>query len=201
MPYDTSVPATGHVPAQDYQAMQQNYAQIQTSFSVNHVPLATGGATEGYHSKVNLAGPLTDPTLSATYGQIYEKSQTVGSDTYYPLFYAMKPQTAAQIVRQLTDLSITTNSNSPNGGDTQYSVVTPWGLRFTFGNVQVNGGGSQAVGFVQNFGGTPYVALTSARLTGALGTGSTVPNTTTFTVYLASGAGNQVVNYLVIGPA
>src|SRR5580704_19523027 len=55
MAYDNTIPANGHSASQDYNGIRGNFQQIQTSFSVDHQPLASGGRTEGYHKQIHLA--------------------------------------------------------------------------------------------------------------------------------------------------
>lgn len=62
--------------------MQQNFLQIQNSFSTDHYALAVGAPNEGKHNIIQLP-QTSDPTPDATDGNIYTKA--VGSRT--ELFY------------------------------------------------------------------------------------------------------------------
>lgn len=72
MSYDDSIPAASHSGSQDYFQMQQNFAQIQNSFKVNHEPFASGGV-DGYHTQIQLAAPVSDPGKTGTVSSIYTK--------------------------------------------------------------------------------------------------------------------------------
>lgn len=81
MPYNTSIPATGHTPAEDYTEIQTNFAQIQTSFSVDHVPLANG-TNEGNHEQVTM--PVrSDPSAPTSKGILYTKTVNSRSELFY----------------------------------------------------------------------------------------------------------------------
>lgn len=73
MPYDVTVPNATHSPAQDYQIMQQNFLQLQTSFSQNHTLL--GGNPNGFHTFINFSDALLNDPASppSSYSNIYTK--------------------------------------------------------------------------------------------------------------------------------
>lgn len=82
MAYDTTVPAAGHSGSQDYTPMRLNFQQIQTSFSIDHEPLAVGGGIEGYHKKSTyVAG--SDPAPVASAGIAYTKTVSGHTELFY----------------------------------------------------------------------------------------------------------------------
>lgn len=86
MPYTTTVPTTGHVPSQDYAEMQQNFSQIDTSFQVNHVQLATGSgppSTEGFHTKIQYAAVTSAPTTASGQGGTFIKTSQSKTELFY----------------------------------------------------------------------------------------------------------------------
>lgn len=68
MAYNPNVPATGHTAAQDYVDMQGNFAQIQTSYDTDHIPL-NSGSNIGCHQKVTFginsvpSSPVSPPVM------------------------------------------------------------------------------------------------------------------------------------------
>lgn len=148
MAYDNTIPATGHSGSQDYNAIRGNFQQIQTSFSVNHEPLASGGGTEGYHTQIQLAAPVPDPNKVGTIGSIYTK----GSPP--ELFF----QNASTIF-QLSGSILIESGNDGQGGTYQV-FQTPWALKIFTGTTKTfNGSLNCTLSGAQLFGGTIYTGL------------------------------------------
>lgn len=117
MSYNPNVPVTGHSGSQDYQAMQANFAEIQSAFSVNHNPLASAMG-DGFHTQIQLAAALvSDPNQIAPIASVYTKGAT-------PQLFFQNGNMASNVV-QLTGNSVLTGS--------EYTIVSPWGLIFKFG--------------------------------------------------------------------
>lgn len=123
MAYDTTVPKTGSNGASDYQAMQGNYAQIQTSFSIDHEPLGSSGAIEGFHKKTTFAAPIADPGQASPVASLYTKTVSGASQLFF------QNGALAANVAQLTGNAVLTAG--------EYTVVSPWGLIFKFGVASV----------------------------------------------------------------
>lgn len=80
MAYNPNVPTTGHDASQDYVAMQQNYAQIDTSYNTDHIALESA-INIGFHNKATLV-ERTDPSNVAGTGIIYTKSVNANSELF-----------------------------------------------------------------------------------------------------------------------
>lgn len=184
MAYNQSVPATGHSGSQDYQDIQGNFVQIQTSFSVDHEPLASGGGIDGYHKKVTLAAPITDPNLAANVSSVYSKLVSSVPQLFF------QNGALASNVSQLTGNAVLTGS--------EYTVVTPWGLILKFGL-----GTASNAGIVNNFAvafpNTAAGILLTPRFAGALSVGANSLVVNGFTAYLQSGPGTQAIYYFAWG--
>lgn len=155
MTYNSTVPATGHSASQDYSAMQGNFAQIQNSFSINHLPLASGGGIDGYHTKVFLANALgSDPNLTAPVSSIYSK--LVSS---LPQLFFQNGSSAGNVV-QLTGFTIISSGSN-------YGIQTPWGLKLNWGSVNANASGS-SVNFAVTFSQLQSINATSANNTSSI---------------------------------
>lgn len=140
MSYNVGIPAAGTKIKNTYSLLAQNFSQLNTQFSVDHVAL-TAGSDNGEHKQVTFETTRADPVLSGTKGMVYTKDTSIinPADTGRALFFAQKPNATAQLIRQLTDLPlITVNVGAGAGGNFQY-IDTPWGLRFMFGVTNTQG--------------------------------------------------------------
>lgn len=77
MAYDQTVPATGHSASQDYTPIRNNFVQIQTSFSVDHQPLASGGGIDGFHKQVTMPA-ATAPGAQVNPQSVFHTVQATG---------------------------------------------------------------------------------------------------------------------------
>jgi hypothetical protein len=184
MAYNTLVPTTGHSASQDYQAMQGNFAQIQNSFSVNHTPLASGGGTEGFHTKVQFPAVISDPGLASPQSSLYIKAVSGLSQLFF-----QNGALAANIV-QLTGNAVLTAS--------EYTIVTPWGLILKFGIGSASNAGD-VNNFAVAFPNSGIGVMITPRHAGALSSAVTGPSTTQFTGWLQAGPGSQAVYYFAWG--
>lgn len=163
MSYNTTVPATGHSGSQDYQPMQQNFLQIQNSFSVNHTPLASGGGTEGYHTQINFPDALgSDPNLVAPASSVYNKAVTGTNQLFF-----QNGNSGSNVV-QLTGPIISATGNDGQGGTYQV-FQTPWAMRiFTGTTAPLSGFKAFTLSGGVTFGSTIYTSQVSAFGGGAV---------------------------------
>jgi hypothetical protein len=157
MSYNSNVPAVNQTGAQTQAPMQKNFAQIQTSFSINHKPLASGGATEGFHTLVNFAAALgSDPNLAAPFTSLYAKAVT-GTNQ---LFFQNGPLVSDVV--QLTGSIISATGNDGHGGT--YTVFqTPWAFRIIVGTTtSFAGSRAYTLSGGVTFGSTFYTAQVAA---------------------------------------
>lgn len=162
MAYDQTVPATGHSGSQDYNAIRGNFAQLQSTFSIDHEPIASGGGIDGFHKQAHLVSLGTtagDPPKVTSAGIIY--TRTPGTHT--ELFYEGEITTGK--ILQITDQSLTTAS----------------GEGFMPGGLQVRGGfNAVTVGSTKSISWTQFPVATVSVLACAVG------NNNIFSVDLAS---------------
>jgi hypothetical protein len=183
MGYDPNVPATGHTGAQDYVPMQQNFAQIGTSFAVNHVPLNTS-LSNGYHTLINFAAEQSsDPNLTAPLASLYTKAAS-GS----PELFFQNGSMASNVIQVTGSILIESGNDGQTG---TYNVFqTPWGIKIftgqtksfsgslnctfsgaqTFGSIIYTsqatpfGGGAIACSFTPSAGANTFNVMTAATI-------------------------------------
>ena len=63
MAWNNNIPLATHKPSVDQPLMQQNFSQVQTSFSVDHIALGT--APDGYHKQITFNGTATGAIVPA----------------------------------------------------------------------------------------------------------------------------------------
>jgi|GEM_PF-3180174 len=93
MSYNPNVPATGHSPAQDYQAMQQNYSTIQSTLGIDHITVGTS-LNPGTHQKMTFNG-FASPAAPVS----------IGSSVAYPAA-GQASTTTAQMYLQNTNATL-----------------------------------------------------------------------------------------------
>jgi len=133
MAYLNNIPQPTDDPATQSQAqLLENFAQLNTQFAVDHIPLIAG-ADNGEHTKVTINDVLgADPGLADPKVSVYTKTVAGDSELFFEKF---DNGLAANLVQQLTNLPLTTVGGA-------HGITTPWGLIINFGNVVVNTGGT-----------------------------------------------------------
>lgn len=112
MAYNQGVPATGSSGSQDYLAIQGNFQQLQTTFSVNHEPIASGGGIDGYHKLVQMpVVQASDPNLPAPQTSLYTKTVSGTSELFF-----QNGSTAA-------DVTQLTGANSPTSNEFRSGLI------------------------------------------------------------------------------
>lgn len=180
MPYTPSIPATGHSGSDDYVEMQQNFDQIQTSFSIDHMALASGGATEGYHKQVHFASNNV-PASPTTYPTIFSNNDAFAVPQVF--YYT---GTAAQSANQY--VAAAKGSTMCFGG-----IILKWGNKSVTSSQVINFAAEGVVAFPHNCFAAFVTPENNNNTYNVLGVGSTQ-----FTIATA-GAGTQTVYWFAIG--
>ncbi len=128
MTYQPNIP-TGLVQLdEDYQNIQDNFAQLNTQFNVDHVPLTSTSGTppNGYHTRVHLV-PANTPGTTNNYGQLYSKVVNDGYATDTLLFWKTGPAMGSGLPLQLTSNVLPSATNDgytflPGG------LILQWGF-------------------------------------------------------------------------
>jgi len=125
MSYNPAVP-TGSVPLNvDYQNLQNNFQQLDTSFGVNHV-LFSEPTNNGKHTIVSLLNQLDQPADDTTSGTIYSFPGYAPSGGDHQLYYK-SPNTVGD------GEQITGNKASTNGFGYFSGILCQWGVILTPG--------------------------------------------------------------------
>ena len=143
MAYNDNIPNSGDLVSMSQGQIKANFQGIDSTvfgFARNHVAL-TDGTNGGLHKRVDYQAAVGDPTLGAFVSSLYPKGGSVD------LFYKN-----ASAVYQLTNLPITTSGGS-------HFVVTPWGLKFSWGKISSVTSGGTAVSFPASFSQIPECDL------------------------------------------
>jgi hypothetical protein len=188
MSYNPSIPQSGDRPSASQSQILTNFTQLNSIFGQEHVTF-NATADNGEHTKITLNNVLgADPNLADPKSSLYTKTVAGDSQLFFENFDVGG---AANIVRQLTDLVIT--SGAKHGG-TQYTLLTPWGLRITMGLTTAFSGTSTDT-FITAFTSTIYTAVCTGIDPNPQQVALTVNNTTLNLVT----ANFVSVRYLVIG--
>lgn len=188
MSYNPSIPQPTDRPSDSQAQILANFTQLNTIFGQEHVTF-NATADNGEHTKVTINAPLgADPGLADPKSSIYTKTVAGDSELFFEKF---DNGAAANLVQQMTNLPIT--SGVRHGG-TQYTWLSPWGMRFTMGMTAAFSGTSTD-NFITAFTSVIYTATCTAndpnvqRVSLAL-------NTTTLNLYTEN---SVQVRYFVIG--
>lgn len=188
MTYNPSIPQPTDRMSDSQAQLLANFTQLNTIFDAEHITF-NSATDNGEHKKITMNAPLgADPGLSDPKASVYTK--TVAGDS--ELFYEKFDNTAtANLVQQLTNLTVT--SGARHGG-TQYTWLSPWGMRFTSGITAAFSGTS-----LDNF----ITAFTSVIYTSIATPSDPNPNPvsaqTTLTQLSLYTSNNIAVRYFVIG--
>lgn len=183
MAYDSSVPASGHTPAQDRSAIQGNFAQLATSYNTDHVAL-TSGTNVGAHSKVTL--PVA-AAPGSTAGTLVLSSNTANANSE---LYLQRDGVATAI--QMTRGSVLIGASSASDGYT----FLPGGVLLQWCTRNATPGGN-AITFPIAFTSYVFSVTFGPRAAGAQAFAMGVASTTGVTLY--SQSGTQAVYLMAIG--
>jgi len=181
MSYDQTVPATGHSGSQDYNAIRNNFVQIQSSFSVNHEPLASGGV-DGYHTEIQFANVLgSDPNIAAPVASLYTKAVSGTPQLFF------QNGSSSSNVSQLTG-----NSSATGNGYT----TLPGGILLQWASASTSTG-TATISFPLTFP-TNVFSATVSTTGGARACGISSLSTSSITVNTAA-AGTATIYVIAIG--
>lgn len=110
---------------QDYQNIQGNFQQLDTSFGVDHLPFSNNTAQNGYHTVAHLLTQSSVPSTTSAAGQIFVKASTVPASGDPQLFYT----TPAGGVSQISG-----SSGSTNGFGWFSGILFQWGTQTISGS-------------------------------------------------------------------
>jgi len=99
----------------DYQNVQNNFLQLDTSFGVDHLPFSNQSGQNGYHTSVHLNPvstltvnpsnpenfPPTTPTVTPGYGQLFSAQVNDGSNTDTALYWLTGGGILTELTRNL----------------------------------------------------------------------------------------------------
>lgn len=168
MTYDPVFPK-GNIPIPLFQQFLTNWSQLNSSFGTDHSPYTeTDQANVGHHKFVRLyqVEPIA-PVLAKPQSEIYSKNVAITGDVIRALFFAQKPDTGAQIERQLTDLTVVADpANTGSAGGTMNHFDTPWNMRIYYGLTNTFSGSAKEVIFT-----IPYSSIFFAGAMASTGAG------------------------------
>ena len=124
MSYQAGIP-TGSVPLnQDYLNIQNNFTQLNTQFSIDHVALTSTSGTppNGYHIQVHLV-PEATPAATAGYGQLYSNTVNDGINTDQELFWLTGANRNIQLTMNFVPVAATNGYTFLPGG-----LILQWGV-------------------------------------------------------------------------
>lgn len=198
--YNPNFPVDGF-PLDNFEPFVQNWNSLNNTFAIDHTLFSDpNDVTKGHHKKVLLNDVQPDPTLSVPQSQVYSKAQPVSiifppsADTYRALFFAQKPTTGSQIVRQLTDLPHVNGTSVDTGITLTFRIYdTPWGWRIMFGNV--NPGFSGSRNFTLSQPSLGLILVTSGSYAGGNGqlSVSATANSGAITVFSSAAIGANIM--------
>lgn len=193
----------------DYQNIQNNFQQLDTTFGVDHTTFSNQTAQNGYHTAVHLIPvsttatnppdnqPINGYTATAGYGQVFDATINDGLNTDQALFFLTGGNRLMQLTRNFVP---TVNIGTGNG----YTFL-PGGFILQWGSFNPNS--STTVTFAAN-GGIAFpnnvftIQLTGANSTNTSFRTSVQKNSLTKTGFVWGGSvdgGFNPIYYWVIG--
>lgn len=209
--YQPGIP-TGFVNLdQDYQNIQNNFTQLDTTYKVDHVPL-TQPTNNGFHLKASLVEQIVDPIPPVGVDTLYTK--VFGSPMAGELFY-VRGGAGTPIQMTSGDIFPYTNNYTP----IRSPAVPPVGTAFSAGSTFLPGGFLMQYGTVDAskttviypflFSSAPFMIQLTLKGTQA-GSSSRIalsvfsesnPSQFVYEITITSGVTANYVNWLAIGPA
>lgn len=108
----------------DYQNIQNNFQQLDTTFGQNHVTFSNGTPQNGYHTKVALT-PMATPAAIAGYGQLFSNTVTdVNNDT--ALFWLTGGNRLIKLTENIVPVASGNGYSFLPGG-----LIVQWGRKIT----------------------------------------------------------------------
>jgi hypothetical protein len=187
MAYNSLVPTTGNTPAQDYVAIQGNFAQIAASYNTDHVALS-GGTPQGFHKQVSLSTFGSAGAISGNQSYLYASNASgAGSQlVYQPSIVAFSVPSSPKAM-----FRITYNGAAWAAGS---------GIAFNFGSV-AGAAGQPQVTFANVLADTNYFVSYSLEKTAVSTPGATFVTSKavgSFVIYLeTNAAANDSISIMV----
>ena len=123
----------------DYQNIQGNFQQLDTSFGVGHLPFSNGTGQNGYHTNIAMVpaqsgtNPPTLPTAISGYGQLTSATINDGVNTDQALYWLSGGGKRTQLTGNFQTYATTNGVTFLPGG-----LILQWGLvPLISGNVTV----------------------------------------------------------------
>lgn len=173
-----------------------NNAGLDTVFAIDHTLFSDSTANKGFHKKVTLYQVASDPAQTFPSSLIYSKNVGSTPNRVTNLYFSSKPETGADVVKQLTGSIITESGNDGQGG-TYNLFQTPWNFKiFTGQTASFSGSRTFTLSGASNFGATIYTAQASAFGAGPIST-SITPTTNAKTMNIQT-SNSAPVYWIVI---
>lgn len=136
MTFNAAIPQSSDDPSVSQGQILTNFSELDTVFDVDHVPFTSGvGAGGGRHDRVVFNNVAAAPGLASPVSSLFTAADGAGVTQ---LFFE-NDTLGANIQRQMTNLTLAT---SVVAGGTQYTTMSPWGLRFIFGEATITAAGT-----------------------------------------------------------
>lgn len=129
----------------DYQNIQNNFQQLDTSFGKDHVTFSSQTAQNGYHTSIHLNPisttvtnppnnqPVVTPVATAGYGQLFSASIDDGINTDTALYFLTGGNRLIQLTRNFAPVASASGYTFLPGG-----LVMQWGLATVTGSLSIS---------------------------------------------------------------
>lgn len=182
---------------QDYINIRNNFTQLNTTYSVDHVAYSVS-ENNGYHKDVHLIPVAAPPAATAAAGQVYTQSVNDSIATDQILYYLTGGNRRVQLTRNFEPVSGTTGKTFLPGG-----LILQWGFQTTATHFST--GDTGTITFPQPFPTACYLVWTQLMYTTNItqSTGATVsilrdPTPTDFTWNFSRNGPGQYTKFLWI---
>lgn len=129
--YVPGIPDLLDIPSESQEQIKTNFTALNTVFDEDHVPF-DAASDYGEHKKTTFNNVLgSAPNLASPKSSIFAMADSGGSSQLF--FENFNVPGAANVLRQMTNLPITTIANTGSAGGNISYIDTPWGLRFMWG--------------------------------------------------------------------
>ena len=137
MVYLNNVPQAADSPATQSQAdLLENFAQLETQFSGDHVSLMAL-ANNGMHTQIRFEDVAVPPALATPMASLYTGADANLSSQLF--FQNFDVPSALNVVRQMTNLIIANVANPGTAGGTLYQIDFPIGVTVYAGQTLAGG--------------------------------------------------------------
>lgn len=163
-----------------------NFSRIKTFWEINHGEINSGD--EGFHKMVQFLGFETAPAQASPKSALFTVDDGSGNSK-------LQFEKAAGVLKELTDVTLSSVANSGTAGGNVGFFDAPWNLRFYYGTTNPISGG----GFTVNFP-VAYSNILTSSATGNTASSAITVNMIQGFASLTLFTSNSVsVNWLAIG--